>query len=278
MVKHLLAVGCSFTEGGIDNGPHLDNPWPKKLGEMLDCEVNNLGLSGQGNDYIFTKTITEVSNNPGKYDLVCIMWTEAFRMGIPATYVAGNYITFNPSVEVWRRECIDDLNVMDWDRTYGDDYKGNLARAATFFWYFTYGTVHPSSFVGGMIKDVLYRWIDTWFTKIVALQEFLKSQGIKLIFSQGPDIISGMDSMNLSYLDSVRCLTEYIIENPITDTVDTDIWLNWPPVEPLGNISYLSQMWVNETTIDQTDSHPNEQGHEDIAKDFFTKYKKLYGS
>ena len=278
MAKHLLAVGCSFTEGGIDDGPHLKNPWPKKLGEMLDCQVTNLGQSGQGNDYIFTKTISEVSNNPGKYDLVCIMWTEAFRMGIPATYVRGNYITFNPAVEVWRRGCIDDLNIMDWDRTYGDDYKGALARAATFFWYFTFGTVHPSSFVGGMIKDVLYRWIETWFVKTVALQEFLKSQGIKLIFSQGPDILSGMGSMNVTYEDTVEALTEYIVENPITDNVDTEIWLNWPPVEPLGNMSYLNRMWENETTVTQTDSHPNEQGHEDIAKDYFNKYNELYGS
>ena len=279
MVKHILASGCSFTEGGRLGLDPYDNPWPVQLSKMLNCKVTNLGICGQGNDYIFESIIKQVCDNPGKYDLVCVMWSEAMRVGSPSTYTPGNYITYNPFNEVSRYSCINELNEMNWDKTYDDGYIGAIQRGVTSQWYFTYGTAHPSDFtLDDSLANIVKRYIDTLMAKVIALEAFLKSLGINCIFSQGTDIVSGQDSMCLQWVEAQQITAEYIIEKSIIDNIDTNLWTNWPPATPLGNQSYIQTMIDNGTVVSLYDAHPNEQGHQIIAEEYLKKYNELYGS
>lgn len=96
----ILAVGDSLTYGselpdlpGLlagrfgndfrnDKGETFVSPpsrlaWPSKLAELMNTEVDNLGLIGCGNDRIFRKALKHSAAK--KYDLVIVAWSEVSR-------------------------------------------------------------------------------------------------------------------------------------------------------------------------------------------------------
>jgi len=76
MKKQLLTVGDSFTYG--DELDDVYQAWPYRLADLLDYEVNNLGLSGCSNSSIVRRTLEELSVN--QYDLVVVAWTSPGRI------------------------------------------------------------------------------------------------------------------------------------------------------------------------------------------------------
>jgi hypothetical protein len=84
MSKKLLAAGCSWTAG---LPPHKGKPsrdkilWPEILAERMGLECVNLGLSGAGNEYIFSSvcdSLVEIED----ISFIAIMWSEYFRLDL----------------------------------------------------------------------------------------------------------------------------------------------------------------------------------------------------
>ena len=74
MVKKLLAVGCSYTE---DDYPFP--VWPKLLAEKFNMKCINLGQSGSGNEYIYSRTLDTLVTEKN-LGLVVVMWSEFQRL------------------------------------------------------------------------------------------------------------------------------------------------------------------------------------------------------
>jgi len=51
--------------------------WPNKLAELMGTDVDNLGLTGCGNDRIFRKALKHSAEK--QYDLVVVAWSEVSR-------------------------------------------------------------------------------------------------------------------------------------------------------------------------------------------------------
>lgn len=74
MVKKLVAVGCSYTEDWNDFPA-----WPELLAKKLNYECINLGKSGAGNEYIFSKSLDALVQEKN-IGLMVAMWSEFQRM------------------------------------------------------------------------------------------------------------------------------------------------------------------------------------------------------
>ena len=74
MVKKLLAVGCSYT-ADCWSFP----AWPKLLAEKFNMECINLGQSGAGNGYIYSRTLDTLVTEKN-LGLVVVMWSEFQRL------------------------------------------------------------------------------------------------------------------------------------------------------------------------------------------------------
>lgn len=123
--KKLLSFGCSFTQGGglnsgkfhkwlefgnslpIDTGfddfqgllpEHLAysayHSFPGYLSRKLDCELENLSLSGASNDYIFKKAYDEISKLDNPQEVLVTMQSTFFNrlyLRIPGNETQVNF-------------------------------------------------------------------------------------------------------------------------------------------------------------------------------------------
>ena len=289
MVKHILANGCSFTSGGLRNtGDRLDIAWPQVLADSLDCKVTNLATSGAGNTRIYDLTIKEISENPGKYDLVVIMWTEATRVDIPALTIDGTngkgngYISCCPFRTGFEGENFSfETNKLQYINSIKqpDDWVYQMNSFAEFVAYMNLLMDRDFRHIGSDKRNTIAnKFLITEWTKILGLQSFLESQGIKYIFAQGTPMLASNVLMNMGYMDAQELIGEFIISNPLIDLIDSDKWVNWYPCKSLGGYDYTHKLQDMKLNHSENDSHPNEGGNIMIAEDFENKYKSLYES
>ena len=84
MKKILLVSGCSNTEKDFNSElhPDLDCSWPKWpeiLAKKLNMNCINLGLSGSGNEYIYSTLLEKIiSTDKNKIGLIIITTTHMF--------------------------------------------------------------------------------------------------------------------------------------------------------------------------------------------------------
>ena len=91
----LHAFGCSFTYGTSCINPSTDS-WPVLLGQMLNTDCKNYGISGASNDYIF-KTLSENLDSFSSKDIIIIMMTKPSRR-----YFRNNNVLPNSNNELSR--------------------------------------------------------------------------------------------------------------------------------------------------------------------------------
>jgi hypothetical protein len=113
MIKHILAVGDSFTYG--EELENRDNAYPYYLAKGLKADVVNLGQPGGGNRQMIRKVIDYVlSGDP--LDLVIIGWTSPGRMefadatGIFDIWPGYSGDLFRRENQTWRLELLGYIN------------------------------------------------------------------------------------------------------------------------------------------------------------------------
>ena len=76
----ILAVGCSFL-------CHRSEVRPQCVGmaESLNENLDNRSISGNGNAHILYNTMTAIIENPNKYSLVLIGWSNPARWDFVTT-------------------------------------------------------------------------------------------------------------------------------------------------------------------------------------------------
>ena len=113
MIKHILAVGDSFTYGEeLDN---RDNAYPYYLAKGLKANVVNLAIPSGGNTQMIRKVIDYVTNEE-PVDLAIIGWTSPGRMefadasGIFDIWPGYSGDLFKRDGQDWRLEILEYIN------------------------------------------------------------------------------------------------------------------------------------------------------------------------
>jgi hypothetical protein len=78
---NILISGCSFTHWPEEPGSEKNICWPSHLQQLRpDFNIVNLAEPGAGNIYIANGVVRYLLENPGKTDLVLIMWSGVSRI------------------------------------------------------------------------------------------------------------------------------------------------------------------------------------------------------
>jgi hypothetical protein len=268
MQKYILASGCSYTDDDFTSLLYPDydtsyDKWPSILGEKLELPVKNIARSGVGNDYIFNKTVEDISKNYKNIELVVIGWTEAWR------WCVFDYEYHNPmsGLTKTRKGGVQDYNVMSIP------YYKHL---------FIDNLINQSPYKG----SYLYRMCaEDLFSKIIAIQNLCKAFGIKLIMStlcgcfnrNGMKTLYaalGMDPTKHDY--SVDSTAIALMQCKNFYDVDKSTIIGWPFVDLLGGFEFNFGILLEHLRIGEGDGHPNKKGHKLIADYYYEHYQKIY--
>ena len=262
--KYILAAGCSFTDPYFKSQPHpnMDTSfpkWPEVLGEYLDLDVVNIGRCGVGNDFIARKVITHILKNHEKIELVVIGWTELQRFHIynELSLNPHNYF-INPKRELpYHAEAAKPL--------YNYLYKKYLIEH-----YYNPG--HENLFIW-QVRD--------WFDQMFQVQEICKKFNIKFIMSslcgsieinrymRTADAVGGRFTFT-----SVQWALMFGNTEGLYDLDNKHYW-GYPFIEAMGGKG-MDQNIPKSHRISDLDMHPNELGHELIARRYYEQYAKVY--
>lgn len=263
--KYILAAGCSFTDSNFESRPHpymdVSFPkWPEILGEYLDLDVVNIAKSGIGNDKISRKVITHILKNHKKIELVVIGWTEIQRFAL------YNELTFNPNRYFLNPDCKLPFHSEPAKPLYAYLYKRYLIE------HFGYNPNHENLFIW-QIKD--------WFDQMFQVQEICKKFNIKFIMSSlcgTVEIDKWEKSLNaiegdFNFTPSIWALMFSKCEG-LYD-LDTNHYWGYPFIKAMGGKG-MDQNIPQSYRISESDAHPNEMGHELIARNYYEQYTKVY--
>ena len=158
--KKLLSVGCSFTahSGFVQN---IHKHWLPQFAKKHNFELTNLGLPGCSNAEIFFRTVEEISTCTD-YDFVTVQWTSLHRL-----WVYHN------------EKNIDDYTMVNGTGIGGLHSDSDHVKM--------YQKLHHGYFGNEYVA------LKQWLLYTIALEDFLKSRGLKFVFIRGTE----------NYLDTI---------------------------------------------------------------------------
>ena len=233
MTKKLLAVGCSYT---VDTWPFP--VWPQLLAEKFNMECINLGKSGSGNEYIYSRTLDTLVTEKN-LGLVVVMWSEFQRLdfckkGIwKALHFKVGDVERN--IEEWANKLMKTLT----ERGY-DDIVGQTERSIRLF----YSLQH-------IMESEEYNNIP--FYQLMGCIPYEDKQKITV----AKTIIGS------PYLGKIN--KSLFLGWPMLKYIggwNIDTWLN------------KVDSGKSDVRISDEDSHPNKKGHEKIAEMLYNEIKK----
>ena len=254
MRKKLVASGDSFTAGLtpkdkngkmiIDIGGKSINPsfplWPELLGEMLDMDVINLGLSGTGNEYIYNSLIDNLStiDNIG---LTVSCWSSHDRWDF----------NFPQACKTLR---IDPNNFEHWLYTGWPERVKNK-----------YKPVVDSMLEKNMVSSE-YNFFKSlrWYH---AYQNFCEVNNISYL--QCSAILGGSGSANVK--NNVKSM---MLDHPIFYQIKQDNFIGWPIFNSLGGFNMDDK--IGDNRVSEEDYQPNAKGHKIMADILYKHYKRNY--
>ena len=259
MTKHVLVNGCSFTFGHgeiqyPETGeymPPLPFVWPFELEKVLDVKCTNISIGGASNNRIVRTTIESIEKE--KPDAVIVQWTSPFRSewydeiwetfySLVPHNVTDDQKRSEGAVDMFGTPCV--FIPIPKLKHYGMDseYYKNLSKASQY--YQAYMMNHTEAVID-FCKDVLL------------LQNYLEKRNIPFMFSgmsnvcmlgrkDGPDFWSMLESLPIPYVAHLR------------NEIDSTRWTYY---------AFSKMMGPNIVSHDPWDPHPNNLGHELIARE-----------
>jgi len=263
--KYILAAGCSFTDEDFTSMPHPDMDvsfpkWPAILGEYLDLGVVNIGRCGVGNDYIMRRVITHILKNCEKIELVVIGWTELQRFNIHGE------LHFNPNPAF-----------LNPDRKL--PFHAEAARPLFNYLYKKYLIDH--CYNPGHENLFIWQMMD-WFDQMFQVQEICKKFNIKFIMASLCGSLEieryassvangGLGDLNFN---SIQWALMFGNNERLYDLDNKHYW-GYPFIQAM-NGKGMDQFIPKSHRISDSDMHPNELGHELIARRYYEQYAKVY--
>ena len=246
-----IVTGCSWTDRNYRSRfhPELDTSW-KKWDEYVADEykwnIVNVGQSGAPNDYMLDRAIESFYEHNVERCVVAL--SEWGRIMLP------NGLGANPSI--FLRNSVHPLKI-------------NQKKALDFFKVYPFDLHFQKQRINDNLYK-LYRFIDICVEKDIEVIMFQMLHSIELFKELGT--IKEWIELNNVMMDN-----KYF--NKIEDLLETNNKvkvLGWPFVHDLGGLCVNhvfdnhkdSKQWI----ISDDDGHPNEKGHEVIAKLFIEWY------
>ena len=262
--KYILAAGCSFTDPNFTSRPHpyMDTSfpkWPEILGEYLDLDVVNIGLSGKSNDSITRNVITHILKNHEKIELVVVGWTEIQR------FTVYSELNFNPN-NIFLNP---DMKLRD---------HAESARPLFNYLYKKYLIDH---YYNPKNKN-LFNWqVKDWFDQMFQVQEICKKFDIKFIMSslcgsiEIERYMKALDAVGGDFnFNTVQWALMFGNTEGLYDLDNKHYW-GYPFIQAMGGKG-MDQSIPKSHRISDLDMHPNELGHELIARRYYEQYAKVY--
>ena len=271
MKKILLVSGDSFTAEKFISFYHhdLDTSWPRWptiLAEKLDMDYINLGISGAGNEYIYTSLLDKIiTMNPDNIGLIISAWSHVKRKD----YKIRNEWKHPGIVRNELNELIDESAHCPSPSTY---------------------STHAGDTQFQIDQSIKYYY---------SLQEICKSKKLPLRQIQMISAWDYYEDFSTFKFDSIRQeiirkknkqLLKYFYDNPYFNKMD-DNFIGWPLEKELGGFTieeeviegykndseFLGRYKVKEGfkwSISEKDNHPNAKGQEKIAEFLYDRLGK----
>lgn len=286
--KILLAIGCSYTVEGFKTydptvPEHKRGPWdmwPSIMADNLGLDYVTAAEGGVGQDWMFEQFMLNLAEYGDRIDTVAILWSGTDRSRI------FRFET-NPFIQ------IHDNATKDKDHW----VMGEGVKFTPHSWLEELGL---ESFADKYVRSKWFKrgWYDRHIEgqlgKMLAVIEICKSRNIKLIMGQG---VMLFPCNFLKVLAERELIPQdlYVDEQYVAEVILYSKYfkelqkhkkhlLGFPFWKPLGGWSIDDLRWSKTrwshpiyNSVSESDSHPNEEGQEEIAAEFIKKYRETYG-
>jgi len=240
--KKLVVSGDSYTAGWAPGDAEPIGPlWPEYLGEMLDMDVVNVGLSGKGNEFIYSSVIDKLVSSKD-VGLSIAMWN------FPGKILGPN---------VWRHRVADNAVANVRLTLYGRCLTG----VAPYLNLSAREAIKNQNMVS-MEYDFLksLRWFN-------AFQNYCENNKIPYMQCSAFNIISN---------DMVFLMSNH----PIFYKMREDHFYGWPMFQQIGGFNMSDKLnevdpEMKKFRVSDEDTHPNTDGHKLMAELLYNHYVSI---
>ena len=240
--KKLVVSGDSYTAGWAPGDAEPIGPlWPEYLGEMLDMDVVNVGLSGKGNEFIYSSVIDKLVSSKD-VGLSIAMWN------FPGKILGPN---------VWRHRVADNAVANVRLTLYGRCLTG----VAPYLNLSAREAIKNQNMVS-MEYDFLksLRWFN-------AFQNYCENNKIPYMQCSAFNIISN---------DMVFLMSNH----PIFYKMREDHFYGWPMFQQIGGFNMSDKLnevdpEMKKLRVSDEDTHPNTDGHKLMAELLYNHYVSI---
>ena len=266
--KYVLAAGCSYTDKNFTSSIHKDfdvsfAKWPEIFGEYKSLPVKNLGASGVGNDYITSNLTQHILKDHKNIDTVIVGWTDVWR------FCVYNHYKFNPLLSLYSPNKQNPQPDEAARPLYEYMFKKDLIDS------------EYSLFNLKKAQNVFIWQVKAWFKGMWQIQELCKAFDIKFIMAPlcGRIDISKFKQVENSFNNKLPFSeTQWtVMYGGIEELyeLDSNHYIGFPFMAELGGNTF-NEILEDHHIISNLDLHPNAEGHEFIARNFYEHYTKVY--
>ena len=251
MKKILLVSGDSFTDRNFRSASHPEMDvswpmWPDILAEKLDMRLINLGRSGQGNEYIYSslQDTIEKMEDKSQIGMVVAGWSQCFRPDFQED-------------QKWHDLRINPIG----------DILGWVRRSLRIYKNFEYMCEYHN--IPYLHTQMIHMYID-WLRGLTMSGEETRAKG----FTPMETWNARMEYPGDSEADEMHILKTLLEYDSI---INHDNFIGWPISRKLNgyclSVKEIGLAPESPYVISEYDGHPNEEGHERLAKAIY-KYIK----
>jgi hypothetical protein len=260
----LISLGCSWTDQNFESNETFGiKTWPHVLGKKLGYDVVNLGISGSGNNSIMKQGIDGIAKH--KPDMICVAWTSHDR------------------IDFWNVKHFQPFNLF-----FRNLKTKKMNRQPDFYFQMAEELVQEL-----IIHKKDIHIPDDFFRNMYALNTIAETHSIPIYFASAKKIWE-LSYYDWDFLDEEREENDFKpfkrqyqnflndwVENSYFEEFDKpkykDRLIGWPWFEEMGGYAMSTILSSEENNkmhrISPTNGHPNQEGHNLIANEFFKKIK-----
>lgn len=258
-MKKLYCCGDSFTDKTYWSKEYqqgLTTSWPdivkQKLGKQW--QLYNGAYSGASNSFIVRDFFNYVALN-GNPDAVFIAWTNAGRV--------DHFNGSDKRTGFTRAVSLDPIG--HWNNSVHKTNKHKVMIQAAV-------DLGKEIMEKNMWNRYMEKSINDWLTTIFIIQNYCETNHINYVFIQAINPVE-LPKTKKTYIEEV---IKILINEPLFYFINEENFVDWPVFECLGGNTIANWIRTSCRSFGINDNHPNDKGHEMIAKKVYEVYRDNY--